>query len=113
MPGADPGHTPVVQIGAAATDGQQRSAVTMIDRVIPVDVVLEVAAEFDAYGVSCGFVAWELCESEAAIRPAWREAERSGMLEPFGKDGAHNEQLWRLTARGRAKLAGRATAEHA
>jgi hypothetical protein len=76
----------------------------IMDRVVSVRKVLEVAAEFDDYGVSCEFVAWELCERVTAIRPPWREATGGGLIEPFGRDGITHEPLWRLTARGREEL---------
>jgi hypothetical protein len=76
----------------------------MMDRVVSLRKVLEVTGEFDEYGVSCDFVAWELCERVSAVRPAWREAERGGMIEPFGLDAITNEPLWRLTARGSEEL---------
>lgn len=76
----------------------------MEDRVVPIRKVLEVVAEFDDYGVSCSFVAWELCERETAVRPSWGEAQRCGLIEQFGQDSIMDEPLWRLTAQGRRML---------
>lgn len=74
-----------------------------MDRV-PLTKVLEVAEDFDRWGVTRGLIAWELCEHEAAVSPAWQKAKRGRMLKPSGRDPDTQEQLWRLTPRGRELL---------
>jgi DNA-binding MarR family transcriptional regulator len=76
-----------------------------VDRLLTLPELLAIAREFDDYGVSRGFVAWELAISESAVTKAWREAEGAGMLEPIESHHNETERLWRLTALGHARLA--------
>ncbi len=77
-------------------------------------MVLEVVAEFEPLeptGVSSGLVAWELNQSEHVIEPVIHFALDRGMIERAGWDSERGERLWRLTARGRERLAARALSE--
>jgi hypothetical protein len=61
--------------------------------------VLEVGAEFDAFGgASLGLVAWELCVDEELVAPAWQQAITHGLIRPAARDW--QEQLWRLSSAG-------------
>jgi hypothetical protein len=65
--------------------------------------VLEVGAEFDAYGgASLGLVAWELCVDEELVAPAWQQAITHGLLRPAARDW--QEQLWRFSSAGWATV---------
>lgn len=65
--------------------------------------LLGVLTDFDALGgASLGLVAWELFVPEQQLRGDWQLAIDRGWLTPAGYDAVHDEQLWRLTPRGRA-----------
>lgn len=68
---------------------------------ISLQAVLTVIGEFDkSGGASVGLVAWELCVDEPLVAGAWEQARTAGLIAPAGYD--QHEQLWRLTAAGRA-----------
>jgi len=66
--------------------------------------VLDVLADFDQFGgASIQLVAWELDVDQSRIIEAWTQAINDGLLERSGSDttDGHDEELWRLTDRGR------------
>lgn len=65
--------------------------------------LLTVLAQFDPLGgASLGLIAWEMFTTEQQLRREWELAIEQGWLTPAGHDELHDEQLWRLTPRGRA-----------
>jgi pimeloyl-ACP methyl ester carboxylesterase len=75
------------------------------DREISVHDVLGVVADFDQFGgASLALVTWELAIEKQHGARAWEQAQADALIEPAGRDPVHGEQLWRLTARGLARL---------
>ena len=67
--------------------------------------VLIVLGDFDrSGGGSMELVAWELLSTPAVIAPLWEDMLQQGLLHPAGVDPINGEQMFRLTAAGRAEL---------
>ncbi len=80
----------------------------MGDGIVSVKDVLEVMREFEPFepaGVGTGLIAWELHTHEATIAPLVNQALAGRMIEAAGRDHRSGDQLWQLTAIGRASLA--------
>jgi hypothetical protein len=76
---------------------------TAADSELPINAVLAVVNEFTE--ASLGLVSWELCVSDDDVRPAWEQALADGLLENSAYDAVHDEQMARLTERGRERVA--------
>jgi hypothetical protein len=67
--------------------------------------VLIVLGDFDRTGGgSMELVAWELLSTPTVIAPVWEEMLAQQLIAPSGVDALSGEQMFRLTAAGRAEL---------
>jgi hypothetical protein len=74
---------------------------------ITIEHVLDVVHGFESFGgASIELVAWELCVEEDAVRRAWWEACRDGLLARGPIEPEFGEMLYRLSSRGRQRLPG-------